>query len=169
MTTITDQQIDFILGDLKGKGITTESLLNNLVDHICSIIEANLPADGDFEQYYNAILPSFYKQDIAELERATRLLVKVRRPFALLSRLQFIALLFGCAIAPCLIGIILGSTVTGTAGGRSLGTVMVWLTLYALLIVLVIWTTPDELDPLIPRRSKILLAAHPFVTILPTR
>lgn len=169
MYTITDQQVDFILDDLKKNGIRTESLLDNLVDHICSIIEANLPDNGDFEQYYHVILPSFYQQDLAELEQATRLLVKVRRPFALLNRLQFIALLFLCAMTPCMIGIILGSTVTETAGGRSLGTVMVWLTLYALLIVLVIWATPDELDPLIPRRSKILLAIHPFITILPTR
>jgi hypothetical protein len=39
--------------------------------------------------------------------------------------------------------------------------------LFPLLIFLVLLLTPERLDPLIPRRSKILLGLHPFIRIVP--
>ncbi|HTQ27444.1 MAG TPA: DUF3592 domain-containing protein [Puia sp.] len=39
--------------------------------------------------------------------------------------------------------------------------------LLPLLILLVLYLTPDRLDPLIPRKSKIVLGKRPFVRILP--
>jgi hypothetical protein len=48
MYSITDENIDFILHDLMARGIETESLRLNLLDHICILIEQNLEENGDF-------------------------------------------------------------------------------------------------------------------------
>ena len=62
MYTITDKNIDFILEDLGKRGITTESLLLNLLDHVCILIEANLEENGDFEQCYTKTIKAFYEK-----------------------------------------------------------------------------------------------------------
>ena len=75
MYTITDKNIDFILEDLSKRGITTESLLLNLLDHICILIEANLEENGDFEQCYYKTIKTFYEKELYELERETNYLL----------------------------------------------------------------------------------------------
>ena len=52
MYRITDENIDFILKDLNKRGIQTESLQLNLLDHICILIEENLEEGADFHQFY---------------------------------------------------------------------------------------------------------------------
>ena len=42
MYALSDQQIDFILNDIKIRGVETEDLQLNLLDHICCIIECEL-------------------------------------------------------------------------------------------------------------------------------
>ena len=48
MYCITEQQITFILNDIKEKGVEMEDLQLNLLDHVCCIIENELEANGDF-------------------------------------------------------------------------------------------------------------------------
>jgi hypothetical protein len=38
--------------------------------------------------------------------------------------------------------------------------------LFPLLVLLVLFLTPEKLDPLIPRKSKILLGINPFIKII---
>src|SRR5271170_6321710 len=71
MYTITDQNINFILKDLSKRGIVTESLRLNLLDHICILIEQNLEENGDFEKFYAFTIMSFYKKELYELEKET--------------------------------------------------------------------------------------------------
>jgi hypothetical protein len=71
MYTITDENIDFILEDLSNRGIVTEGLRLNLLDHICILIEENLEEDGDFNRFYNKTIKSFYKKELSELEKET--------------------------------------------------------------------------------------------------
>ncbi len=40
--------------------------------------------------------------------------------------------------------------------------------LLPVLVLLVLYITPDFLDPLVPRKSKILLGKKPFIKIIPT-
>jgi hypothetical protein len=39
--------------------------------------------------------------------------------------------------------------------------------LYPLLVFLILWLTPDRLDPLIPQKSRILIGIKPFLKIVP--
>jgi hypothetical protein len=52
MYTLSDHQVEFILKDIQQKGIHTEDLQQNLLDHICCILETEMNADDDFESVY---------------------------------------------------------------------------------------------------------------------
>lgn len=71
MYSISEQQIDFILKDLRREGIELEDLQLNLLDHICCIIEQELEENGDFESFYQQLKPRFYKKHLLELEEET--------------------------------------------------------------------------------------------------
>ena len=59
MYCITDEQIDYILNDIRRNGVETEDLQLNLLDHICCIIEQNLDEYDDFESFYQQIIKQF--------------------------------------------------------------------------------------------------------------
>lgn len=71
MYSLTNQQIDYILDDIRARGIEMESLQGDLLDHVCCIIEHNLEANGDFENFYNKTIASFYKKELREIEEET--------------------------------------------------------------------------------------------------
>lgn len=71
MYHISDQQIDYILNDISARGVEMESLQQNLLDHICCIIENNLEENGDFESFYQKTIETFYKDQLWEIEEET--------------------------------------------------------------------------------------------------
>lgn len=71
MYCISETQIDFILNDIRARGIGIESLQQNLLDHICCIIEHDLEEDGDFEGFYLSAIATFYKVELKEIEVET--------------------------------------------------------------------------------------------------
>ena len=71
MYRISDQQIDFILSDIGARGVEMESLQQNLLDHICCIIEHDLEENGDFEGFYQKTIKTFYKDALWEIEEET--------------------------------------------------------------------------------------------------
>lgn len=76
MYHISDTQIDFILNDISARGVEMESLQQNLLDHICCIIENKLEDNGDFEAFYRQTITTFYKEHLWEIEEETiRLLI----------------------------------------------------------------------------------------------
>ncbi len=75
MYQITEQQIDFMLDDLEKRGIRTESLRLNLLDHICILIEENLAPTGDFYAFYYSTIQAFYQTELSELETETNYLL----------------------------------------------------------------------------------------------
>lgn len=171
MVQLTDSQIDFILDDLYRQGIRTEGLRQNLLDHICILIEQNLEEDGDFAAYYASVVPSFYKDELRELEEETHLLLTVRKPFLLLSRARFFWLLFALFLGPFISYDIYWSL--GSSPGNGLMLPMeVWgatfvFALFPLLVFLVLLLTPERYDPLVPRGAKILIGWRPIIRVLP--
>ncbi|MBS1599943.1 MAG: hypothetical protein JST75_17080 [Bacteroidetes bacterium] len=169
MYRISDQQVDFILADIKKHGIRIESLQQNLLDHICIIIEQNLEQHDDFEKFYREIIKTFYKEELKEIEEEAIFLVKSKGPFLLLSRLQFFLLLFITFIGPYITYDLVWFF---NEGHGSVLPVEVWsgtmvFATFPLLVLLVLYFTPEKLDPLIPRKSKILLGIRPFIKIIP--
>lgn len=71
MYRLSEQQIDFILSDISARGVEMESLQQNLLDHICCIIEHELEENGDFERFYEKTVKTFYKDALWEIEEET--------------------------------------------------------------------------------------------------
>jgi hypothetical protein len=83
MYTLSDQQIDFILDDIRRNGIELEDLQYNLLDHVCCIIERELEANGDFELFYQTTIRTFYKQRLGELEEETQSLLTFKHYYTM--------------------------------------------------------------------------------------
>lgn len=71
MYTLSDQQIGFISDDIRARGIAMVSLQQDLLDHICCIIEATFDGKDDFEGFYRKTISTFYERDLGEIEEET--------------------------------------------------------------------------------------------------
>ena len=83
MYKVSDQQIEYILNDIRRNGVDTEDLQLNLLDHICCIIEQELDENGDFEQFYFALIKKFYKKELKEIEEETQSLLTYKNYYAM--------------------------------------------------------------------------------------
>jgi hypothetical protein len=83
MYRISDQQIDYILSDIGARGVEMESLQQNLLDHVCCIIENNLEENGDFENFYKKTIQTFYKDELWEIEEETLLLLTYKNYYTM--------------------------------------------------------------------------------------
>ncbi|HVW58855.1 MAG TPA: hypothetical protein VHC48_02430 [Puia sp.] len=169
MYRLNDQQVDLIHSDLLRRGIRTESIRLNLLDHICILIEENLEENGDLYQYYMTILPQFYKQQLQELEEETHLLMTMRKGHLLLCRSQFFLLLFILLIGPFIAYDLVQVTHTTFIAGKI--PLRVWagpliFALFPSLTLLVLFLTPERYDPLLPRGARIMLGFRPFIRVL---
>jgi hypothetical protein len=71
MYCLKEEQIDFILNDIRARGIELEDLQSNLLDHVCCIVEENLKDGDDFERFYFETIKRFFKKDLFEIEEET--------------------------------------------------------------------------------------------------
>lgn len=83
MYIISDEQIDFILDDISARGIEMEDLQQNILDHVCCIIEQNLEVSGDFKGFYLHTIETFYKKELSELEEETNLLLTFKNYYTM--------------------------------------------------------------------------------------
>ena len=83
MYCITEQQIEYILNDIRRNGIEMEDLQLNLLDHICCMAEHNLKDGDDFEHFYKATIKQFYKKELKEIEVETIQLLTFKNYFML--------------------------------------------------------------------------------------
>lgn len=83
MYRITDEQIEYILSDIRRNGVEMEDLQLNLLDHICCIIEQELGETDDFERFYHATVQRFYKRDLREIEEETIQLLTFKNYYAM--------------------------------------------------------------------------------------
>jgi hypothetical protein len=88
MRNISDEELDFILKDIKANGVVIEDLQNNLLDHICCIIEHEMPVNEDFYKFYKQILPRFFKNDLKELQVETENLLTFKNYYAMRNTLK---------------------------------------------------------------------------------
>lgn len=75
MYKITDEQIDFILTDIERKGVLTEDVRYNILDHVCCIIENEMSSGMNFNEFYKNTITRFYKKELGEIEEETQLLL----------------------------------------------------------------------------------------------
>ncbi len=83
MYSVNDEQIDYILNDIRRRGVEMEDLQYNLLDHICCIVEQNLESGGNFEDFYNKTIPKFFKHELWEIEEETILLLTYKNYYTM--------------------------------------------------------------------------------------
>ena len=169
MYSISDQQIDLILQDLDANGIETESLRQDLLDHICIIIEQNLEEGGDFDQFYAATVKTFYKKELREIEEERHFLLGLGRHLVLGRNLFFFllfVLLGGPFIAYMATSGLAWAPVKGWQIRDNVWQATLVFSLFPMLVLLVLYLTPDRLDPVIPWKSKILIGLNPIIQIV---
>ncbi|HKZ38400.1 MAG TPA: ABC transporter permease, partial [Chryseolinea sp.] len=59
MPYLNDQHIDYIVIDLRSRGIILEGFEDEMVDHVCSVVEAEMETGKRFIDAYHAVLRSF--------------------------------------------------------------------------------------------------------------
>lgn len=92
MYRVSDEQIEFILDDIKSRGIEMEDLQLNLLDHICCILEKEVNETNDFNEKYNQIIKQFFKTELREIEEETKLLTRFKNYYQI-KRLLYILLI----------------------------------------------------------------------------
>ena len=170
MYCLSDQQVDFIAEDILRRGIHIPGLQENLLDHICILMEQKLERGKDFGSVYSSVIQSFYRNDLREIEEETLFLMKYSRHL-LLNRPAFFALLFIVFTGPFLAYDVAWMINSFPRSGWYLpqkvwGSTLVY-SLFPLLTILVLLFTPERLEPIIPRRSKILLGVRPLIKVIP--
>jgi len=155
MYCLSDLEVDFILKDIIARGITTEDIQYNLLDHICIIIEQNLEQNGDFKEFYYSIIKTFYRHDLSEIEAETCILSNYNK-HVVLNRKQFFFLIFLIFIGPFIAYNILWIDLNWQSSRWHIP-IEIWgnsvaYALWPSLIFLVIFLTPEKFDPLIPKK-----------------
>ncbi len=69
--TLTDTQIDYILDDVRRRGLLYAPLVDELVDHLCCGVEREMAAGLDFETAYQAVLSGFGADGLQRTEAQT--------------------------------------------------------------------------------------------------
>lgn len=88
MYKVTDEQIDFILDNIKANGVTIEDLQYNLLDHICCIVENEMAEDEDFYKFYGTVMPRFFNKELKEIEQETNNLLTFKNYYAMKNTLK---------------------------------------------------------------------------------
>lgn len=78
MYRISDDEVEFILNDIKQRGVEMEDLQLNLLDHICCILEKEKQENENFETAYQKVIKQFFKHALWEIEEETILLLKYK-------------------------------------------------------------------------------------------
>jgi len=168
MYQLTNEEIEYIESDLTRSGIRTQSMRDNLLDHICILLEEQLERREEFETLYKAILPRFYNENLSELETQSRRL-QLARHHLIVTKLQFFIILLVLLICPFIISLANHITFTWSEIETQL-TQKLWGPVLAYAVwpissLLVLFLIPDRLDPPIQRRAKIFIGIRPIIAI----
>jgi len=83
VNVLNDEQVQFILKDIRRNGIEIEDLQLSLLDHICCVIEDELSTSISFEEKYHEVLPRFFKKNLSEIQEETNLLLMFKNYYAM--------------------------------------------------------------------------------------
>ena len=83
MYNLSEQQIEYILNDIRRNGVEMEDLQLNLLDHICCIIEQNLKEGDDFEDFYQNTVKQFCKHELWEIEEEIIILLTIKNYYVM--------------------------------------------------------------------------------------
>ncbi|MFN5223340.1 MAG: hypothetical protein ACK5DJ_04065 [Bacteroidota bacterium] len=83
MFVLNDIHIDFIRSDIQSRGVTTDALIDDIVDHVCCLLEEQVGEEGDFKKVYVDIIQKFYGSTLSDIEKETQLLKQFKNYYAM--------------------------------------------------------------------------------------
>ena len=83
MHRVSEKEEQLILDDIKRRGVVTEDLQHNLLDHVCCIIENEMPEGVSFLGFYESIIPRFFNKELKELQVETDNLIRFKNYYAM--------------------------------------------------------------------------------------
>lgn len=97
---IIDDNIERIESDLKARGMTYDRLIDDLLDHVCCLIEEGMETGKDFETSYSQVLDSVGEYRLKEIEHHTLLLLdkkfqKMKKTTYVIGLVAAFIMLFG--------------------------------------------------------------------------
>ncbi len=93
MYSVSDDQVEYILRDIEKRGVTTEDVRYNILDHVCCIIENEFEGEKDFKAFYENTIARFYKKELSEIERETENLLTFKYYYAMKRTLKITGLI----------------------------------------------------------------------------
>jgi len=169
MAALTDAQVDFIARAIRAQGIRLEGLYDNLLDHICILVEEGMEGGARFEEVLAKVFRRFYRKELYELEEEALFLASVKGPRLVLRRGQFFLAAFGILLGPYVLYLLLLLLHWLPVAYDVLPNILFRWTLigcfWPLACLLVIYFTPDSLDPLIPRHAKVMLGGGSLIRV----
>ncbi len=147
MYSISDQQVDFILDDIAKRGVSTEDVKYNILDHVCCIIENEMSDEMNFNEFYRNTIARFYRKELGEIEEETQQLLTFKHYYAMKKTVKISGI---TAIILILLGIILKALHLPGAGlGIVLGLGFFSLIFIPLNVVLKFKDNKEKSNPLI--------------------
>jgi hypothetical protein len=73
IAAIIDDNYERIKADLHSRGLTYDRLLDDLLDHVCCLVEEGMEAGYDFETSYHTVLDSMGENRLQEIQHQTLL------------------------------------------------------------------------------------------------
>jgi hypothetical protein len=83
MYSLSDEQVEYIISDIKSRGIELEEIQNSLVDHVCCIIEETYTGEEDFQDFYLKTISGFFTEELKEIEEETIRLLTFKNYYAM--------------------------------------------------------------------------------------
>jgi hypothetical protein len=88
--SLTDEEVDFIREDIRRRGVFTESLQEDLLDHLCCYIEAQ-PGDGrPFGEIYRQAVEAFGHNGLQQVQDETLFLIN-NKHLTTMKKLMYIS------------------------------------------------------------------------------
>jgi len=155
IAAVIDDNYERIKADLVRRGLTYERLLDDLLDHICCMVEENMKEGEDFESSYNHVLDSIGETRLPEIQHQT--LLNLDKEFQLMKKFTYI---FGLSSA---ILTIIGSLFKrmhwpGAGVMITLGMVLIVLVFLPLYFITSYREQPERKNPVYPIVGYLTLA-----------
>ena len=93
MYELSDDQVEYILDNIEKRGVTTEDVRDNILDHVCCIIENEFTVGKDFYKAYEDTIARFYTKELSEIERETENLLTFKYYYAMKRTLKITGLI----------------------------------------------------------------------------
>ncbi len=79
MKQLTEEQVDYVKQDIKNKGVYSAALLNELTDHICSMIEEKGFEGPGFFEVYKRVVDEFGPSNFRLIQELTNKMVNNKK------------------------------------------------------------------------------------------